>query len=162
MTRMVVTLGGGVRVTPDTQGPLEDLASRLGDEDTEVRVVSQEPEGYGAIFGEVVVIYIVMKAIDNLTDKALDAFFARITEVAKKWAKERVQERIDRGAKNVRSTHVEPRNDKGEQIGPSVKAEANQYGVVQVMVQDKPEYDFRRPVQFDPSWLEGEEDDGPS
>ncbi|MGA2531353.1 MAG: hypothetical protein ABSG36_19660 [Acidimicrobiales bacterium] len=159
---MVISLGGGVRVTPDTQGPLEDLASRLSNEDTEVRVVSQEPEGYGVIFGEVVVIYIVMKAIDNLTDKALDAFFARITEVAKKWARERVQERIDRGAKRVRATYVEPRNEKGEQIGPSVKAEVDSNGVVEITVQEKAEYDFKRLVQFDPSWLEGEEDDGSS
>ena len=162
MTRMVITLGGGVRVTPESEEPLQDLASRLTDGDTEVRIASQEPEGYGVIFGEVVVIYIVMKAIDNLTDKALDAFFARITDVAKKWAKERVQERIDRGAKRVRATYVEPRNEKGEQIGPSVKAEADSNGVVEITVQEKAEYDFKRPVQFDPRWLEGEGDDGSS
>jgi hypothetical protein len=159
---MVITLGGGLRVTPESQGPLEDLASRLTDADTEARVISQEPESYGTIFGEVVVIYIAMKAIDKLTDKALDALFVRITDVAKKWAKERVQGRIDRGAKRVRSTYVEPRNEKGEQIGPSVKAEADSDGGVQITVQEKPEHDFRRPVQFDPGWLESEEDDRPS
>jgi hypothetical protein len=57
---------------------------------------------------------------------------------------------------------VEPRNEKGEQIGPSVKAEADSDGGVQITVQEKPEHDFRRPVQFDPGWLESEEDDRPS
>lgn len=160
-TRLVVTLGGGVRITSDTEGLLKELASRLADSDTEVRVTSQTPEGYGVIWGEVVIIYVAMKALDTLTEKALGAFIDRVVTTAKTWAKERVQERIDGGAKRVRATHVELRNELGEQVGPSVSATADPSGDVAVTVSPKPESNVRRPVEFDPEWLEGEEQGSP-
>jgi hypothetical protein len=158
--RLVVSLGGGVRITPGTKGPLEDLANRLTDAETEVRVISQEPQGRGVTWGEVVIIYIATKALDNLTDKALDAFFARIAGVARKWAREQVQERSNAGHARVRPTFVEPRNQSGELVGPTVvKAEADSEGNIEVTEIPTDER-FRRPIQFDPSWLEGNDPEG--
>jgi hypothetical protein len=44
---MVVSLGGGVRVTPDTQGPLEDLAVNTGN-GSESDFIVQGTTGYPA------------------------------------------------------------------------------------------------------------------
>jgi hypothetical protein len=159
-TRLVVTLGGGVQITGDSEVPLKELASLLVDSETEVRVISQMPAGYGVIWGEVVIVYVAMKALDMLTNKALDAFMDRIMTAAKTWAKQRVQERIARGDRNVRATHVEIRNEQGEQVGPSLSVEALSNRDVAVTVHPKPEYKFLRPVEFDPEWLEGRDGRG--
>lgn len=157
MARLVITLGGGNAVAGDKLLALEALAARLSDTETDIRIETNPLPGLGVIFGEVVVIYVGMKALDTVTGNALDALFKRIVEVAKGWARERVQERIDRGAKRVMATYVEPRDEDGVQIGPSVAATANPDGKVDVTESPPPEQGMRRPIFFDPSWLEGQD-----
>lgn len=53
------------------------------------------------------------------------------------------------------STYVEVRDEDGSQVGASVKAEATSEGEIKVTVVERGEYDFKRPIYFDPSWLEG-------
>ena len=88
--RLVLTLGGGWRFTDERREPIEHLAALLRDEDLEVGVVPPEPlQGLGAICGELALVYVLMKTVDNLTDRALDAAIDRITEPIKKWAPDR-------------------------------------------------------------------------
>jgi|GEM_PF-4287289 len=154
--RLVVSLGGGALISAGAEGPFENLANRLTDADTEVRVISQDPKGRGVTWGEVVLIYIAMKTLDNLTDKALDAFLARILGVAKTWARERVQEHINAGHA-VRPIFVEPLNQAGELVGSTlVKVEADSEGNI-VVTEMPTEQHLRRPIQFDSSWLDDDE-----
>jgi hypothetical protein len=157
---LVITLGGGRTVTGDRLPPLEDLASQLSDAETEIRIDSNPLPGLGVVFGEIVVIYIAMKAVDTLTEDALNALFARIVNVAKGWARKRVQDRIDAGMARVMATYVEPRDENGRQVGPSVAARANPDGEVEVTIEPVSEQGVTRPIFFDPSWLEGRDGSG--
>lgn len=160
--RLVITLGSGIHALSDTEEVLNDLATGLRDAETEARVVLSAPEVYEGYYrfipGEVVVVYVAGKLIDALTEQARDAHLARITRVAERWARQRVQREVELASKHPLLTIVETRSEEGDQIGPSVKAEVTSSGHIEVTVTPKDEaVRFRRPVEFDASWLEGAE-----
>jgi len=84
-----VALGG------DSVEAWEELAAQLRDLDFDVRREDRymEPGRVGVIFGEVVWIYLGMKAIDVVTDHALEAALERVLHKVKTWGRERFGKR---------------------------------------------------------------------
>jgi len=137
--RLVLTIGGGWKLTDERREPIEHLAEKLRSDGLEVSIVPPEPmRGVGLIFGELVLVYVVMKTVDNLTNRALDALIDRLTEPIKKWARDRVQERLDAKNARIRGTTVVVMDEEGRQIGPTIRVTAEPEGEPQVDVLPPP------------------------
>jgi hypothetical protein len=69
----------------------EDLAARLRDLQHNVRREDRymKPGRVGVVFGEVVWIYLGVKAIDVVTDHAIEAMLRRLLDTVKAWGRER-------------------------------------------------------------------------
>jgi hypothetical protein len=134
---LVLTTPSGVVFSDDVQEGLQELARMLRDEWSDVAISRPDPmRGYGVIFGEVVLIYIGMKAVDHLTDRAIDDLLGRLLEPLKAWAKRRVQTRIDRGNKRIKGTIVSVHDESGRQISPTIRAMGEEGGEARVDVVD--------------------------
>ena len=75
----------------------EELADQLRDLGHDVRREDRymEPGRRGITFGEVVAVYIGMKALDTVTGHVMDAALQRIIDAAKAWGRERFGKRGD-------------------------------------------------------------------
>lgn len=144
MVQLVLSLGGGWRTTTDSDEALQQFAEMLRDPDTEVRIEIPEPGGYGVIWGEVVIIYLAMKTLDLLTDKALDALYERIADRAKEWTTKRVEDRVKAGKKRIMATTVRVAQEDGPEMG-SIRAEADAAGTVTTTVSE-PKHPRDRPA----------------
>jgi hypothetical protein len=73
----------------------EALASQLRGLDNEVIREDRymEPGRRGVVFGEVIAIYIGLKAVDVITDHALEAALERVLAATKEWARSRFRAR---------------------------------------------------------------------
>jgi hypothetical protein len=130
---LVITTPSGVGFSDDVQEGLQELAHMLRDESSDVEIARPDPmRGNGVIFGEVVLIYIGMKAVDHLTDRAVDDLLGRLLEPVKAWAKRRVQTRIDRGNKRIKGTIVSVHDESGRQISPTIRATGEEGGDARV------------------------------
>jgi hypothetical protein len=132
---LVLTTPSGVVFSDDVQDGLQELAHMLREESSDVAISRPDPmRGYGVIFGEVVLIYVGMKAIDHLTDRAIDDLLGRLLEPLKGWAKKRVQTRIDRGNKRIKGTIISVHDESGRQVSPTIRATGEQGGEARVDV----------------------------
>jgi hypothetical protein len=132
---LVLTTPSGVGFSDDVQEGLQELAHMLREESSDVAIAPPDPMlGLGVIFGEVVLIYIGMKAVDHLTDRAIDDLLGRLLEPLKAWAKKRVQTRIDRGNKRIKGTIVSVHDESGCQISPTIRATGEEGGEARVDV----------------------------
>lgn len=88
---------GGGGLNEESALAWETLANRLRGLDNEVIREDRymEPGRRGVIFGEVIAIYIGLKALDVVTDHALEVALERVLVTTKEWARKRFRARSD-------------------------------------------------------------------
>lgn len=97
MAAIVIYKAPSVSIGGDSVEAWEDLAARLRDLQHDVRREDRymEPGRVGLIFGEVVWIYLGVKAIDVVTNHAIEAMLDRILDTVKAWGRQRFGKRKD-------------------------------------------------------------------
>jgi len=118
MARLGITIGGGWTLSDQRRADVETFVAVL-DPSVDIATIvpprPMKPGHRGLAWGEIVIVYIGMKALDLVTEKALDEAARRILESAKKWARGRVQGRL--GNARVMSTFVQVRDEDGRSLG---------------------------------------------
>lgn len=133
-------------LSEETASAWEDLAERLRDLGHDVRREDRymEPGRYGVVFGEVLAIYIGMKALDVVTDHAMEAALKRVIETVKAWGRERFGKRrdaarprpisiafLDENGRVIKSWKIDQEGEQ-EQTGPNEDENADRPPVEQL------------------------------
>jgi hypothetical protein len=97
MATIVIYKSPGAIVQGEAVEAWEDLAARLRDLQHDVRREDRymKPGRVGVVFGEVVWIYLGVKATDVVTDHAIEGMLDRILDTVKAWGRERFRRRKD-------------------------------------------------------------------